>query len=128
HVGGSSDLDGDGADDLMLFSRVKGEVEVWMFSGSSVATRTRLAGHKGAWSVVAVDDTDGDGMGEIVWMDEFNRILELRDPNASAPVALGSLSSGWRARGGVDLEGDGSADLLVTNTTNGATQGWALDD
>ena len=97
HVGGSADFDGDGADDLMLFSRVKGEVEVWTFTGAAVASRTRHAGHEGAWSVAAVDDTDGDGMAEIVWIDELARTLELRDPAAAAPVSLGALAAGWRA-------------------------------
>jgi hypothetical protein len=128
HVGGSSDIDGDGKDDLLLFSRVKGEIEIWTFSGTSVATRTRLAGHKGAWSVVAMNDTDGDGKAEIVWLDEMNRALELRDPAAAAPVVLGSLSSGWRGRGGVDTTGDGSSELIVNNTATGATQDWAIDD
>jgi hypothetical protein len=128
HVGGSADFNGDGRDDLMLFSRVKGETEVWNFSGTSVATRTRIAGHKGAWSVVAVADTDGDGKAEMVWLDEFNRTLELRDPAAPAPVALGSLSPGFRGRGGVDLTGDGSAEIVVSDTSTGAAQDYALDD
>ena len=127
HVGGSADFNGDGADDLMLFSRVKGEVEVWTFTGASVATRTRHAGHKGAWSVAAVDDTDGDGMAEIVWIDELARTLELRDPAASAPVSLVALSAGWRARGAVDFAGDGSSELVL-NSSSGAAQAWALDD
>src|SRR6059036_7246 len=116
HVGGSADFDGDGRDDLLLFSRVKGEAEVWTFNTAAVASRTRIPGHVGAWSVVAVDDTDGDGMAEIVWLDELNRALELRDPNASAPVALGALAAGWRVRGGVDLAGDGRAELVMQNT------------
>jgi hypothetical protein len=115
-VGGSADLNGDGTDDLMLFSRIKGEVEVWTFSGGSVATRSRIAGHAGAWSVAAVDDTDGDGKAEIVWLDELNRALELRDPARSSPANLGNLAAGWRVRGGADLAGTGSADLVLNNT------------
>jgi hypothetical protein len=128
HVGGSADFDGDGADDLMLFSRVKGEVEIWTLTATSVASRTRLPGHKGAWSVAAVDDTDGDGKAEIVWLDELDRSLELHDPAAAAPVALGTLTQGWRGRGGADLLGDGSAELLILDPATGAMQDWALDD
>ncbi len=127
-VGGSGDVDGDGADDLLLFSRVKGEVEIWALAGAAVAARTRLSGHSGAWSVVALDDTDGDGMAEIVWVDEFRRALELRDPTASVPVALGGLSAGWRVRGAADLAGDGTAELLLQQTALGTSQAWALDD
>ena len=114
HVGGSADFDGDGADDLMLFSRVKGEVEVWTFTGAAVATRTRLAGHVGAWSVVAVDDTDGDGMAEIVWLDELARDARAARPRPPRRRSRSAaLASGWRGRGGVDLAGDGSAELVV---------------
>jgi hypothetical protein len=128
HVGGSGDVDGDGADDLMMWSRVKGQVEIWTLSGGAVATRTRLTGHVGAWSVVAVDDIDGDGKAEIVWLDELHRVLELRDPAAAASVGLGDLAAGWRGRGGADLAGDGSAELVLQDTATGAAQAWELDD
>jgi hypothetical protein len=128
HVGGSADFNGDGKDDLMLFSRVKGEVEIWTFSGAAVATRTRHNGHVGAWSVAAVKDTDGDGKAEIVWVDEFGRTLELDDPSAAAPVSLGALTGGWRTRGAADFAGDGSSELVMTDPTAGTTQAWALDD
>jgi VCBS repeat protein len=127
-VGGSGDFNGDGADDLMLFSRVKGEVEVWTFTGAAVASRTRQAGHVGAWSVATVDDTDGDGMAEIVWTDELARALELRDPAAASPVSLGALAAGWRARGAADLAGDGSAEVVLTQAGAGGAQAVAVDD
>jgi VCBS repeat protein/dockerin type I repeat protein len=128
HVGGSGDVDGDGSDELMLWSRVKGEVELWTFEAGAVAARSRLSGHTGAWSVVAVDDVDGDGRAEIVWMDELHRVMELRDPAAAQPVALGGLASGWRGLGGADLDGDGSAELVMRNAGVGATEAWALGD
>jgi len=40
-------LQRDGADDLLLFSRVKGEVEVWTFSGAQWP-REPPPGHVGA--------------------------------------------------------------------------------
>ena len=93
-----------------------------------MSSRTRLPGHVGAWSIVAVGDTDGDGMAEIVWVDELRRSLELRDPTSSTPVALGTLATGWRGRGTADLAGDRSAELVMQQMPQGATQAWALDD
>jgi len=127
HVGGSGDLDGDGADEVLWFSRVRGEVEVWALSGSSIASRTRFAGHTGAWSVIAVADTDGAGDAEVVWQGELDRVLERRDPDATDPQHLGNLAADWRIRGAVDLDGDGAAELVVQQVPTGATQAWTLD-
>jgi hypothetical protein len=87
-----------------------------------------LSGHKGAWSVAAVDDVDGDGKAEIVWMDELHRVLELRDPIAATSVTLGDLAEGWRGRGAADLAGDGAAKLVMLNMATASTQAWAVDD
>jgi hypothetical protein len=75
-----------------------------------------------------VRDTDGDGMAEIVWVDEVARALELSDPESGAPVALGALGAGWRPRGGADFAGDGGAEIVLNQSNTGAAQAWALDD
>lgn len=127
HVGGSADFDGDRADDVMLFSRVRGEVEIWALGGPAVQERSRLSGHAGAWSVAAAADTEGDGRAEIVWLDELERVLERRDPAAAAPLVLGDLSAGWRVVAAPHLDGAGAARLLAWQASTGATQAWTLD-
>jgi hypothetical protein len=127
HVGGSADFDGDGADDVMLFSRIRGEVETWAIGGTAIARQSRLGGHTGAWSVAAAADTNGDSRGEFVWMDELDRTLERRDPAATAAQALGQLGPGWRVIGAGYLDGGASARLLARNATTGETQAWTLD-
>ena len=127
HVGGSADFDGDGADDVMLFSRIRGEVETWALGGTAIARRSRLGGHMGAWSVAAAADTNGDGRGEFVWMDELDRTLERRDPAATAAQTLGQLDPGWRVIGAGHLDGSAAARLLVRNATTGATEDWTFD-
>ncbi|TMA31959.1 MAG: VCBS repeat-containing protein [Deltaproteobacteria bacterium] len=127
HVGGSADFDGDGADDVMLFSRIRGEVEIWALRGTAIARRSRLGGHTAARSVAAAADTNGDGRGEFVWMDELDRTLERRDPAANAAQTLGQLGPGWRVIGAGHLDGGAAARLLARNATTGATQAWTLD-
>ena len=127
HVGGSADFDGDGADDVMLFSRIRGEVEIWGLRGAAIARRSRLGGHTGAWSVAVAADTDGDGRGEFVWMDELDRTLERRDPAQTAARILGRLGEGWRVIGAAHLDSGAAARLVVHNATTGATQAWAVD-
>src|SRR5262249_29493078 len=113
HVGGSADFDGDGADDVMLFSRIRGGGEIWALRGAAIARRSRLSGHTGAWSVAAAADTDGDGRGEFVWMDELDRTLERRDPTQAAARILGQLGQGWRVIGAAHLDGSAAARLVV---------------
>src|SRR5262245_22128142 len=127
HVGGSADFDGDGSDDVMLFSRIRGEVETWALRGTAIAKRSRISGHTGAWSVAATADTDGDGRGEFVWMDELDRTLERRKPAATTAQSLGQLAAGWRVIGAGHLDGSAAARLVVRNATTGATQAWSLD-
>ncbi len=127
YVGESADFDGDRADDVMLFSRVRGEVEIWMMSGPAVEQRARFSGHTGAWSVVAAADTEGDGRAEVVWLDEIERVLERRDPAATTPLVLGDLSVGWSVIGAAQLDGAGVARLLARQASTGATQAWTLD-
>ena len=126
-VGGSGDFDGDGRDDVLFFSRKRGEVEVWKFDASGgVAARTRSSGHRGAWSVSAVTDSDGDGLAEVVWLDELTRAIEVQIPGA-APLALGTLEPTWRILAALDGDGDGAAELLLNEVKTRALQLWYLD-
>jgi hypothetical protein len=112
---------------VMLFSRIRGEVETWALDGTAIARRSRLGGHTGAWSVAAAADTNGDGRGEFIWMDELERTLERRDPAATAAQTLGQLGPGWRVIGAGHLDSSTAAQLLVRNAATGATEDWKFD-
>ncbi len=126
HVGGSADFDGNGADDVMMFSRVAGMAEIWSFDGTGLDPTNRIDGRSGAWSVQATEDTDGDGLAEIVWLDEHQRVLELQAPAHGISVMLGNLEKGWRGRGAADVDADGAGDLVMHHVDSGAVQSWAL--
>jgi hypothetical protein len=130
HVGGSGDFDGDGHDDILLFSRILGESEIVYLRGGEVNERARLPGYAGAWSVSATDDVDGDGIDEIVWRDERLHNLVLWDMDGagpSAPSVLMAAVPDWRVIGSGDFDGDGKADLYVQRGESANVQVWRLD-
>ena len=126
HVGGSADFDGNGTDDVMLFSRVSGMAEIWSFDGSTLDATAGIEGRAGAWSVGATEDTDGDGLAEIVWVDHHHRVLEQHTPATGNAVVLGDLASGWAGRGAADVDADGAGNLVMRHLESGAAQSWAL--
>ncbi len=128
HVGGSADFDGDGTDDVLRFSRVLGSAEIWSFDGTALVSRSQVDGHLGAWSVAAAEDTNGDGLAEIVWLDEQRRVLERQDPATAASQELGALTAGWMGRGGADVDGDGRGELVMLHPQTGAVQAWHVAD
>jgi hypothetical protein len=124
-VGGSGDFDGDRRDDLMLFSRVRGEAEIVSLPGGAVGARRRLPSHTGGFSVAATDDFDGDGMDEVVWRDQIRHALLLWEPgNAETPLV--DAVAGWRVVGSGDFDGDGSADLFALHVESGRVQVWRI--
>lgn len=127
-VGGSGDFDGDGRDDVVLFSRILGECEILFMREGSAVERQRLPGYRGAWSIDASDDVDGDGVDEIVWRDEASHGLVLWDMDArGAAVLLAEQVTGWRVIGTGDYDGDGRSDLFAEHAGTQAAQVWIQD-
>lgn len=124
-VGGSGDFDGDGHDDVVLFSRVVGASELLFLRDGATDSRMRLEAYAGAWSIDASDDFDGDGVDEILWRDEVRHELVLWDLNGdgSTPTFAAPVT-GWRVAGTGDFDGDGRADLFAVREDPPSAQVW----
>ncbi|MEM7410598.1 MAG: dockerin type I domain-containing protein [Myxococcota bacterium] len=118
-VAGSGDMDADGRDELVWFSRVAGQTVAWSLEGAE-ATAVTADGHFGAWSIVAIDDFTGTGTARLLWLDERFRELELDGGN------LGGLDPAWRVAGSADLDGIPGAELVVRHRDTGAVEAWSL--
>jgi len=126
-VGGSADFDADGRDDLLLFSRRLGVIEILHMHGLAQASRLRLSARTGAWTVVATPDIDGDGTAEIVWRDEIAKRLEVAQLDPAGGLQFTSLSrsvAGLKLVGSGDYDGDGMLDLVMHRTGTGALEFW----
>jgi hypothetical protein len=124
-VGGSGDFDGNGRDDVMLFSRVRGESEIVSLAGGAVDGRRRLPGHVGAFSVAATADLDGDGTDEVVWRDQIRQELLVWEVDGAESRLLDAVG-GWRVIGSGDFDGDGSADLFAEHVESRRVQVWLI--
>jgi len=119
----SSDVDGDGFEDL-IFQQGEGGVHVVAFMqfGELVdAAYVTWEGESdlGPWNVVAGGDLDGDGFGELVLKEDGSGVYVIAFMDGADILTSEFLFGGealdvtpWRVAAGGDLDGDGNADLI----------------
>jgi FG-GAP-like repeat len=137
-VTGFGDFDGDGDQDILFRNERLNAISVWQMNGTqfvgatglgvaATATTLAIAGFPALPAIYkfgAVGDFTGDGKADIVWRDNAdNTILwEIGLTNGTFTATQTSLpklnnAANWRVAGATDLNGDGSADLLLSNPT-----------
>ncbi|MGH0032119.1 MAG: FG-GAP repeat domain-containing protein [Myxococcota bacterium] len=129
-VGGSGDFDGDGIDDLFLFSRPRSESRIVFFGAGGVASDQSLPGYGTHFSVDDVGDFDGDGLDEVVWRDDRRHDLVYWDLDGAGPEGASFVSNsvkGWRLVGSGDFDGNGTDDLFMVRAEPDKVEVWLLD-
>ena len=142
-VAGIGDFNGDGKSDV-LWRHDDGRVAEWQMNGSSILSDAVLGNPGTAWKVGDVGDYNGDGKADILWRNDDGRIAEWQmngntivnnvvlasNPGTSWQPFNGSLPSPVvqvsAARGDLDLNGDGKADVLFRND-DGRVAEWQMN-
>jgi hypothetical protein len=130
------DIDGDGRADLIWQHRTQGWIAAWLMNGSQVVGTNYLSINRVAdtdWEVVGAGDTNGDGDADIVWQHRTQGWLAVWSLNGVQVIGAQLLSvprmpdPAWHIRGVGDFNGDGRADLLWQNDSNGNLGVWSLN-
>jgi hypothetical protein len=131
---GFSDIDGDGYDDIITQDKRKRKIEASLMSANFSATRVLLDRQRVAlWNVIDTADYDGDGQCDLLWRDLSweNQggagVLHLtsRLDVSGNPLKLG-LGLDRSVMGSADYDGDGTADLLVFDSSTRELVLWRM--
>jgi len=113
-------------------------------NGEKVASRATVLGETGSaerigppWSIVGTGDFNGDQNADILWHNRSTGEIQIWIMNgekvASRATVLGETGSAerigppWSIVGTGDFNGDGKADILWANSSDGAIQIWFMN-
>lgn len=134
------DFNADGFADIFLRNPFTGELSAWLTNGSSVIDRVSFSGTpppSSGWTLVAVEDFNGDGMTDLLWYHQTTLEYEasLLTGSSGTPQAVQlqygkaeDPSAGWTWIALNDFNADGSADLLWYNNRTGQLKVWFLSE
>ena len=135
HLVGVGDLNGDTKADLVWFNSVTGDVSAWEMDGT-IRVAIHNVGNQSITNAkpVAIADTNGDGLSEIIWKipgvapapGNIN-IWEIENfIKTSSLHNIVALSSDWTVIDSDDFDRDGKADISWYNNTNGDITIWEM--
>ncbi len=134
-----ADMDQDDNPDLIWQNSASGLITIWLQDGPRfVAERfitdplDNVIQPAGLWIIAAVADLNSDGSADLVWQNKRNGRIAVWWLDGTTYIG-GELFSNqpananWRVIAAPDLDGDGDADLLWRNRSNGKLAGWKMN-
>jgi hypothetical protein len=128
----TADFDGNGSNDLVLRNAATGANALWLLQGTSYSSTSNLPYLPSDFRIEGSADFDRDGQNDLLLRNYANGNNALWLMNGTALKAIVNLpwlstASDFRFEGTGDLNGDGSADILIRNYTNGNDAVWLMN-
>jgi hypothetical protein len=135
------DFTGDETDDLALRDPAGGPVEFWRLGGANGLERqgdplplTNAPALDASWVLAASADFDRDGRADLLWRNQQTQKLEVwtlagtMRTGVLTPLPDQAVNANWSVVGALDMDGNGTSDLLWYNATTGKVVQWLMDD
>jgi hypothetical protein len=126
-IGRSTDLNGDGHNDILTLNQDR-SVSGFLMNGNNVTSTGNIIPAESVWAVTQMADFNGDGMADLVLRDHEGSVAIwlMNGLAATSKVTVLGPNSGWRVSQTADLNGDGKADLIWQHT-DGAIGAWIMN-
>ena len=124
-----TDINGDGKSDIILRNESTNQLSYWLMNGS-VRTGQWSTTISAAHRVVGTGDFDGDGLEDLLWMDNNNSfvwIFRARPGGGFDYQFVDFFPPGWLVVGVADFNGDGRSDILIRNASAGYVSYWLMN-
>jgi hypothetical protein len=130
---GMGDFNGDGTPDLLWYNPTSGQVAAWLIQNGGIlgfANIGFVAPNTG-WNLAQIADFTNDGTDDLLWQNQLTGQLEewlIQNAAISGFANIGVVTpnTGWSLAAVVDLNGDGTPDLLWYNQSSGQADEWLM--
>ena len=132
-IEGVADFNGDGQPDILWRNGTTGAAAIWIMNGVNVSAIVDLPTLVGSnFRFEGTADMDGDGDPDILIRNYANGANAVWIMNGNAfsgtVINLPTLTNlDYHIEGAADFDGNGTADILWRNHTNGATAIWIMN-